>query len=129
MFAQQGISLQPIEQVITAALTPVAVAPNTSAEQTFTGPGQPSGTPVIVNKPSAPNGLSIGGARVSALNTLAITFVNNTAATITPTAAEVYSIGSFPSPVAAAGSSTAFNGAAGGSEHAALVALGLVGGP
>ena len=129
VFAQQGISLQPIEQVITAALTPVAVAPNTSAEQTFTVPGLPSGTPVIVNKPSAQNGLSIGGARVSALNTLAITFVNNTAATITPTAAEVYSIGSFPGPVAAAGSSTAFNGAAGGSEHAALVALGLVGGP
>ena len=129
VFAQAGISLQPIEQTLTAALTPAAVAPNTSAEQTFTVAGLPSGTPVIVNKPSAQNGLSIGGARVSAANTLAITFVNNTAATITPTAGETYSIGSFPGPVAAAGSSTAFNGAAGGSDHAALVALGLVGGP
>lgn len=129
VFAQQGIRLTDVEIVKTAVLTPVAVAPNTSAEQTFTVPGLPSGTPVIVNKPSAQNGLSIGGARVSALNTLAITFVNNTAATITPTAAETYTIGNFPNAVAAAGSSTAFNGVAGGSDHANLVALGLVAGP
>lgn len=129
VFAQQGISLAPVEAVMTATLTPVAVAPNTSAEQTFTVPNLPSGTPVIVNKPSAQNGLSIGGARVSALNTLAITFVNNTAATITPTAAETYTIANFPAAVAAAGSSTSFNGVSGGSTRSAFVAMGLIAGP
>lgn len=125
VFAQQGISLAPVEQVMTAALVPVSVAANTTAEQTFTVPGLISGTPVIVNKPSAQNGLSIGGVRVSAANTLAITYVNNTAAAIVPMA-ETYTIGNFPGAVPAAGSSTAYNAAAGGGDHASLVALGLV---
>lgn len=129
VFATQGIQVAPVEAVLMAALTPASVAANTSAEQTFTVAGLPSGIPVIVNKPSAQNGLSIGGARVSAANTLAITFVNNTAAAITPTAGETYTIGYFPGTVAAAGSSTSFNGVAGGSNHADLVALGLVAGP
>lgn len=129
VFCVQGIQLQAVESVISATLIPVAVAPNTSAEQTFTVPGLPSGVPVIVNKPSAQNGLSIGGSRVSAANTLAITYVNNTAATITPTAAEAYTVGFFPGTVPAAGSSSAYNGSAGGSNHTDLVALGLVGGP
>lgn len=129
VFAQAGISVAPVEQVLSAALTPAAVAPNTTAEQTFTVPGLPASTAVFVNKPSIQPGLAIGGARVSALNTLAITFVNDTAATITPTAGEVYAIGSFPTAAPAAGSSTAFVSVAGGSDHAALVSLGLVGGP
>lgn len=129
VFAQQGIQLAPVEAVKMAILSPAAVAPNTSAEQTFTVSGLPSGTPVIVNKPTAQNGLSIGGARVSAANTLAITFVNNTASTITPTASEAYTIGNFPGTVAAAGSSTAYNAVGGGSDHASLVTLGIVAGP
>lgn len=129
VFAQQGISLAPVETTLMPVLSPAAVAPNTTAEQTFTVPGLPSGTPVIVNKPTAQNGLSIGGARVSAANTLAITFVNNTAATITPTASEQYTVGNFPAAVAAAGSSTAFNSVVGTNDHANLVALGLVGSP
>lgn len=129
VFCAQGIQLQTVESVTTATLTPAAVAPNTSAEQTFTVPGLPSGVPVIVNKSTAQNGLSIGGARASAANTLAVTFVNNTAATITPTASEVYTVGFFPGTVPAAGSSAAYNGSAGGSNHADLVALGLVAGP
>lgn len=128
VFAQAGISLAPVEQVVTAALTPTSVAANTSAEQTFTVPGLPVGAQVFVSKPSSQPGLSIGGARVSALNTLAINYVNVTGAAIVPNA-ENYTIGLFPNPSAAAGSSNAFNAAAGGGDHAALVALGLVGGP
>lgn len=129
VFAQAGIVLAPVEQVLTAALSPTSVAPNTSAEQTFTVAGLINATPVIVNKPSLQAGLSIGGARVSAANTLAITFVNNTAATITPTQGETYVIGNFPGATAATGSSISYNAQPGATDHAALVALGLVGGP
>lgn len=129
VFATQGIQLAPVENVLMPVLTPAAVAPNTSAEQTFTVAGLPAGIPVVVNKASVQNGLSLGGARVSAANTLAITFVNNTAATITPTASDTYTVGFFPGTTPAAGSSNAYNAVAGGSNHADLVALGLVGGP
>lgn len=129
IFAQAGIAIAPVEKVLTAALTPVAVAANTSAEQTFTVPGLIAGTPVFVNKPTVQAGLGIAGARVSAANTLAITFSNNTAASITPTAGETYTIGSFPTAAPAAGSSTAFNATAGAGDHAALVSLNLVAGP
>jgi hypothetical protein len=37
-----------------------------------------------VNKPSFTSGIGIGGVRVSAANTLAITYINNSAAVITP---------------------------------------------
>lgn len=129
IFAQQGISLATVEANLTAVLSPVSVAPNTTAEQTFTVAGLTSGTPVFVNKPGAQVGLSVGNARVSAANTLAITYTNNTAATITPTQGETYTIGNFPGTVPAAGSSTAYNGVAGGSDRSALVAMNLLAGP
>ena len=47
---------------------------------------------VGVSKPSAQAGLGIVGWRVSAANTLAVTFVNPTVATLTPTASEVYGV-------------------------------------
>lgn len=78
-----------------AALTPVAVAANTSAEQTFNPAAFASfvtGDTVIVNKPTAQAGLGIVGARISANGTLAITFGNFTAAPITPTAGEAYAV-------------------------------------
>lgn len=74
-------------------LSPISVAPNTTAEQTFTVPGLKVGDFVDVGKPTVQAGLAIVNARVSAANTLAIAFGNLTAATITPTAAEVYEIG------------------------------------
>lgn len=80
---------------LTASLTPAAVAANTTAEQTFAVTGLAVGDVVFVNKPTAQAGLGIVGARVSAANTLAITFSNNTAGSITPTAAETYQIGGF----------------------------------
>lgn len=75
-----------------AVLTPAAVANATSAEQTFLVPGLHLGWGVFVNKPTAQAGLVMGGARISAENVLAINFANVTAATITPTASEKYTI-------------------------------------
>lgn len=86
-------------------LTPAQVAANTTAEQTFTVIGLQAGTEVMVAKPSVTANLVIAGARVSALNTLAINYANNTAAAITPPV-EVYQITAFSTPAPAAGSST-----------------------
>lgn len=73
-------------------LSPAAVANATSAEQTFTMTGLLTSDYVYVNKPTAQAGLGIVGARVSATGVLALTFMNATAATITPTASEVYTV-------------------------------------
>lgn len=80
------------QSVISVLLSPAAVSANTSAEQTFTVNGLAVGDNVNINKPTAQAGLGIVGARVSAANTLAITFGNFTAASITPTASERYSV-------------------------------------
>lgn len=80
----------PKQSVISVTLSPSAVSANTSAEQTFTVNGLQAGDHAIVNKPSAQAGLAIVGVRVSAANTLAITFGNFTASPITPTASETY---------------------------------------
>ena len=80
--------------VFNVTLSPVSVANATSAEQTFatTGIGLLTTDVVLVQKPTAQAGLGIVGSRVSASDTLAITFSNSTAATITPTASEVYKV-------------------------------------
>lgn len=76
--------------LIQATLTPASVADATSAEQTFSVKGLITTDVVFVQKPTAQAGLGIVGSRVSANDVLAITFMNATAATITPTAAQVY---------------------------------------
>ena len=81
--------------VADAVLSPAAVGANTTAEQTFTISGLTTDMVVYVNKPTAQAGLGIVGARVSAADTLAITFSNNTAAAITPTASERYLVVGF----------------------------------
>lgn len=64
-------------------IDPASVAANTSAEQTFTVTGLAVGEVVLaVNKPTADAGLGIVGMRVSAADTLALTFMNSTAAAI-----------------------------------------------
>lgn len=78
------------QSVISVTLSPALIVLNTTAEQTFTVNGLLVGDFVFCNKPTAQAGLGIVGCRVSAANTLAITFSNNTAASITPTAAQVY---------------------------------------
>ncbi len=80
----------PKQSVISVTLSPAAVSANTSAEQTFTVNGLQAGDHIVVNKPSAQAGLGIVGVRVSAANTMAITFGNFTASPITPTASETY---------------------------------------
>lgn len=79
--------------VLQVSLTPASVAANTTAEQTFTVTGLAVNDVVWVNKPTAQAGLGIVGWRVSAASTLAITFSNNTASPIVPTAAQTYLIG------------------------------------
>lgn len=78
--------------VFSITLSPALIVLNTTAEQTFaaTGIGLLVGDYVAVNKPTAQAGLGIVGTRVSAADTLAITFSNNTGSSITPTASEVY---------------------------------------
>lgn len=71
------------------------VAADTSAEQTVTVTGLTTDDAVMVSKPTAQAGIGIVGARVSAANTLAITFMNATASGVTPTADEVYKVVAF----------------------------------
>ena len=79
--------------VVTVTLSPVAVAANTTAAQSLTVSGLAVGDIILkVDKPTAQAGLGIVGSRVSAANTLSLTFVNATAASITPTASESYQI-------------------------------------
>ena len=75
------------------ALTPASVAANTTAEETFTVTGLATTDALLsVIKPTAQAGLGIVGIRISATNTLGITFSNNTVVPIVPTAAEAYKI-------------------------------------
>lgn len=78
--------------LLQATLSPAQVNTITAPEQTFTVPGLQVGDFVSVQKPTAQAGLGIVGSRVTATNTLGITFVNPTAGNITPTAAETYLI-------------------------------------
>ena len=81
-----------LAMILKTTLSPASVANATSAEQTFTVQGLQVGDVVAVTKPTTQAGLGIVNSRVSAANTLAIAFANTTAATITPTASEVYTI-------------------------------------
>lgn len=79
--------------VASVTLSPALIVLNTTAEQTFTVPGIRATDVLLgVNKPTAQAGLGIVGFRVTAENTIGITFSNNTGGSITPTAAQVYQI-------------------------------------
>lgn len=79
--------------LLQATLSPAIVNTITAPEQTFTVPGlAPGDVILVVQKPTAQAGLGIVGSRVTAANTLGITFVNPTAGNITPTAGETYII-------------------------------------
>lgn len=76
-----------------ATLSPAVVATIVTAEQAFTvGPGgyDINAAFVGVTKPTHQSGGMPCHARVSSATQLAITFVNPTAAGVTPTASEVY---------------------------------------
>jgi hypothetical protein len=80
--------------IYNTSLAPTSVAANTTAEQTFTVTGLLASSAVWVNKPTPTAGLGIAGVRVSALNTLAINYINSTSAAIVPPT-ETYVIGNF----------------------------------
>ena len=130
VYASPEIQVAPVLKTVTATLTPTSVAANTTVEQTFTVNGINANMQIYVNKPTFTTGLGIGGYRVSAANTVAITYVNNTSAAIVPPS-ESYTIGVFPGAVPAAGSSTAYTSMNGGptADHASFVSLGLIAGP
>ncbi len=70
-------------------MDPASVATITTAEQTFTVPGLKVGDWVYLSKPTNTAGVGIVNCRVSAADTLAITFVNPTAGSVNP-ASETY---------------------------------------
>ena len=71
-------------------INPTSVATITTAEQTFTVTGLQVGDVILaVNKPTTTVGVGIVNMRVSAADTLALTFVNPTAGAVDP-ASETY---------------------------------------
>ena len=70
--------------VYSQTLTPASVAAATSAEQTFTVTGLATNDKVFINQPVQANSAVPVGVRVSAANTLAITFCNPTAGALVP---------------------------------------------
>lgn len=68
--------------------TPSSVGAGTTSEQTFTVTGLKAQSFVMVNKPTHQSGLGIVNCRVSANDTLAITYMNVSGGSITPTSEE-----------------------------------------
>lgn len=64
--------------ILTVTFNPASVGANTTAEQTATVPGLRLGDVCVASKPSATAGVGVVNARVSAADTLALTFVNAT---------------------------------------------------
>jgi hypothetical protein len=77
--------------LISVAIDVASVAANTTAEQTFTVTGLETTDFVAVDKPTLSAGLGVVNARVSAADTLALTFVNATGSPIDP-ASQTYLI-------------------------------------
>lgn len=75
--------------VYEVTVTPTSVAANTTSEQTVTVTGVASNDFVTVNKPSHTTGIGIVNIRVTAANTVAITYMNSTGSAIVP-ASEKY---------------------------------------
>lgn len=129
--------LNPVAPLLlyTPSIAPASVAANTTAEQTFTVTGLISGTPVWINKPSFTSGLGIVGVRVSATNTLAITYANVTGSAIVPPT-ETYIVGNFQTPAPGNGNSvfqtvsSTFDrlGTLANAIRSALVSLGAIAG-
>mgnify|MGYP000882870307 CR=1 FL=1 len=80
--------------ISTLTISPAAVSANTTAEQTFALSGVVAADSMVlaVSKPTAQAGLGIVGWRVSSDGNIGITFSNNTAGSITPTASEAYKV-------------------------------------
>jgi len=81
----------PLVKVYSVPFNPAAVGAQTTSEQTVPVTGVRSGDIIYVNKPSHTAGIVLGNARVSASDTVAITFGNVTAAPVDPPE-EIYTI-------------------------------------
>lgn len=74
-------------QTYVATLTPVAVDTIVAAEQTFSVPGLKVDDIVLsVNGPATSSAVALCSARISAADTLALTYCNPTAGSLTPAA-------------------------------------------
>ena len=71
-------------RVYSETITPAYVAANVCAEQTFTVTGLTTADKVFINPVATGNATSAGQVRVSAANTLAVTYCNPTAGALTP---------------------------------------------
>lgn len=78
-------------QTYSVTINPTSVSANTTSEQTFTVTGLSTTDIVFVNKPTHQAGMALVGYRVSAKDTIALTFMNTTAGSIDP-ANETYTI-------------------------------------
>jgi hypothetical protein len=78
----------PIQVRVDVTLDPSSVSANTTDEQTFTVSGARQGDMVVVVKPSHTTGLGIVNARVTATDTVGITFMNATGSPIDPPSEE-----------------------------------------
>ena len=75
------------EKLFSISITPVAVAANITAEQSFTVLGISVGDYINIASASAQTaGILIGNVRVSAANTLTVQFANITSGSLTPVA-------------------------------------------
>ena len=70
--------------VFSVSITPVSVAAATTVDQSFVVPGVRVGDFVIAGSPTITTGIATGRSRVTAANTVAITFVNVTAGALVP---------------------------------------------
>lgn len=85
-----AVALRP-HAVYNPTLDPTAVLANTTAEQTYTISGLQTSDTIVVNKPTMTTGCGIVGARVSATDTLALTWGNFTGSSCDP-ASETYRV-------------------------------------
>jgi hypothetical protein len=74
----------PKTETYNVTVTPTAVGANTTSEQTTTVLGLVVGSLITVTKPTHTAGIGIVNARVSASDTLAITYMNVTGGAVTP---------------------------------------------
>jgi hypothetical protein len=89
------VAVLPVIRLVSIG-TPAAVPTVSTLAHTVTVNGVSVGDAVVAIKPTEQTGISVTHARVSAANTVIITFVNPTAGNITPTASEIYKIVHFP---------------------------------
>ena len=74
------------------AFSPATIAPSVETEVTATLTGVLTNDCVYVSKPATQTYISIGNVRVSANNVIAINFSNDSTATMTPTATDIYTV-------------------------------------